>query len=57
MLEETDAMTAPSGVDPARFLDEQLTQASPDPAGRRYLGIDVLTRHPQAPEGERVAGP
>src|SRR5512133_800638 len=30
MLEETDAMTAPSSIDPARFLSEQLAQASPD---------------------------
>src|SRR5215218_3961552 len=30
MLEETDAMTAPSSIDPARFVDEQLAQASPD---------------------------
>jgi putative transposase len=30
MLEETDAMTAPSSIDPVRFLDEQLAQASPD---------------------------
>jgi transposase-like protein len=30
MLEETDAMTAPSSIDPARFLHEQLSQASPD---------------------------
>jgi transposase-like protein len=31
MLKETDdAMTAPSSIDPARFLDEQLAQASPD---------------------------
>src|SRR5512133_2813782 len=30
MLQETDAMTAPSSIDPARFLSEQLAQASPD---------------------------
>src|SRR5512132_2521121 len=30
MLEETAAMTAPSSIDPARFLSEQLAQASPD---------------------------
>src|SRR5512132_3858347 len=30
MLEEIDAMTAPSSIDPVRFLDEQLAQASPD---------------------------
>jgi transposase-like protein len=30
VLQETDAMTAPSSIDPAHFLHEQLAQASPD---------------------------
>jgi putative transposase len=30
VLEETRAMTAPSSIDPARFLSEQLASASPD---------------------------
>ena len=30
MNKETDAMTAPQSVDPARFLREQLDAASPD---------------------------
>src|SRR4029453_12499121 len=30
MLQETNAMTAPSSIDPANFLSEQLAQASPD---------------------------
>jgi hypothetical protein len=31
VLQKDDhAMTAPSSIDPARFLDEQLAQASPD---------------------------
>ena len=30
MIEEIDAMTAPSSIDPARFLHEQLASASPD---------------------------
>jgi hypothetical protein len=30
VLQEFDAMTAPSSIDPARFLAEQLERASPD---------------------------
>jgi putative transposase len=30
VLQENDAMTAPSSIDPAHFLHEQLAQASPD---------------------------
>jgi putative transposase len=30
VLQETNAMTAPSSIDPAHFLHEQLAQASPD---------------------------
>jgi putative transposase len=30
LLKETHAMTAPSSIDPARFLHEQLASASPD---------------------------
>ncbi len=30
VLQKFDAMTAPSGTDPAHFLHEQLEQASPD---------------------------
>jgi hypothetical protein len=30
LLKETYAMTAPSSIDPARFLHEQLASASPD---------------------------
>ena len=30
MIEEIHAMTAPSSIDPARFLHEQLATASPD---------------------------
>jgi hypothetical protein len=30
LLKETHAMTAPSSIDPAQFLHEQLASASPD---------------------------
>ena len=54
MLEETDAMTAPSSIDPARFVEEQLAQASPDLL-RRMLSTSGHSDVPRVSRS-RVAG-
>jgi hypothetical protein len=45
VLQKDDhAMTAPSSIDPARFLDEQLAQASPDLL--RSMSWRISDHHP-----------
>jgi putative transposase len=53
MIEEIHAMTAPSSIDPARFLDEQLAQASPDLL-RQMLGTFINTL--MSAEADAVCG-
>jgi putative transposase len=53
VLQETDAMTAPSSIDPAHFLHEQLAQASPDLL-RRMLTTFINTL--MSAEADAVCG-